>query len=596
MPVRMLRKDVPVEQTWNLESLYAGLDAWESDFARVEAELASAARFRGRLGEGAGALSACLALHDQVKAAAERIRWFAANRLAEDMSQTEWQACAQRASALVSAVAAAFAFLEPEILALPGEKVTAWIQSDAELKPYQGYLQELYTRQAHSLSPDAEAVLAELGESLNTPLGVWRTIVSQELQFSPVSDADGTPVPMSLAAVYRLLKSPVRGVRRAAYESATTAFGAHTGTLALVFAAACRRNVALARLRRYPSALEGALQSEKLPAAMVDRLLAAAEQGACLFQRYLACRKRTMRVDDLMPWDLYSPLGEAPVQPVSFSEGFQTVVNALAPLGPEYRAVLEQARRERWIDCADNAGKRSDAFCSWCYGHHPGVMMTWQGTAHNILTLAHELGHAVHWYLSGQSQPYRYAFPSLFLSEMAAIVNEVLLIRYLLQSEEPALRSQVLVTAVDSLTQNFFWGSMTTAFQVRVHAMAERGEPLTYESITRANTETLQRWHGAAMAVTTDGDGSTWTWLWQNFSHFYSYQYPAGAALAFAVAEMVLDGGTPAVENYRRFLGAGSSADSTALLGNLGLDLTAPTTYDRFLTGYAGLVDELERT
>jgi oligoendopeptidase F len=277
-----------------------------------------------------------------------------------------------------------------------------------------------------------------------------------------------------------------------------------------------------------------------LPEALFHNLVRVAETGAEHFRRYLEFRRRELGLDRLQPYDLQAPLDADVEQSTTFPEAFALVRQALAPLGPDYAAVLEQAYRERWVDWADNAGKRSGAYSSGCYGYHPVILLNWQGKISDTFTLAHELGHAVHSTLSARTQPYVYAHYTLFLAEMASTTNELLLARHLLATTgDRTLRRYVLTRALGAFTSNFFGGSMVAGFQLDVHRMVEQGQPLTYESITDAFMRWSRRWYGDTVEMSPETMGSTWARAPHHFMNFYYYQYATGIAAAAAFADAI---------------------------------------------------------
>ncbi|MGH2409760.1 MAG: M3 family metallopeptidase, partial [Chloroflexota bacterium] len=379
------------------------------DLARIEARIEAAAAFQGRLGEGAETLLACLRAQDQLGEAIHRVYWYASNRLSEDQGDPERQSLMGRATAMLARARTATAFLEPELLALPDGTVEGFLVANTDLALYRLSLSDILAEKEHMLGKEGEEVLAGMTELLQAPYDVYRNAVNADITFDPVTDEHGRSVPMSLSALNNLLQSPDRAVRQTAYESALRGFVTHKRTLAATFAAAQKRDVIVARLRRYPSALAAALGPVHLPEALFHTLIEVVERGSEHNRRYLRFRQRELGVERLMPWDLQAPLDADVPLDISFPDAFAQVRVALACLGPDYAQVLEQAQRERWVDWADNAGKRSGAYSSACYGYHPVILLNWQGKLSDTFTLAHELGHAVHSTYSCATQPYIYS-------------------------------------------------------------------------------------------------------------------------------------------------------------------------------------------
>ncbi|MDB5076502.1 MAG: pepF [Chloroflexi bacterium] len=592
---RPSRASVLPALTWDLDGLFPSIERWEAALEQVDSLIAELARYRGRLGESAEALLACMQLSDRIGQAAHQVYWFASNRSSEDQADPGRQALIDRATAMVARVNAASAFVEPELLALPDGTVESFLDSNQDLALYRLHLTDILAQKEHMLGSEAEEVLAGLTEIFGAPYDIYRNTANADIAFDPVTDEHGREVPMSLAALGNLLQSPNRDVRKAAYESAARAFSAHKRTIAASFAAAQKRDVVLARTRRYPSALAAALDSVHLPEELFHYLIRVVEEGTDPFRRYLEFRRRELGVERLMPYDLQAPLDAEVQQESTIEEASELVKRALAPLGAEYGAVLDQAFRERWVDWADNSGKRNGAYSSACYGYHPVILLNWQGKVSDTFTLAHELGHAVHSTLSTRTQPFVYSHYTLFLAEMASTTNELLLSRYLLNTtQDRALRRYVLTRALGSFNANFYGGASMAALQLAAHQMVENRQTLSYESITETSTAILKRWYGDAVEVTPEGMGSTWARAQHHFFNFYSYQYATGIAAGAAFADAIQREGAPAIERYLGFLSAGSSAHSIDILKAAGVDMSTPEPIERAVAVYDALERELE--
>ena len=591
------RSSVPPERTWDLAGLYPDVAAWEADLAAGKALLPALAACSGYLGEGAGPLLACLRQQEAVAQVRQRLWWFAANRLAEDQADPERQSLQQRALAFYGESEAAGAYLKPEILALPPGTVAACLAAEPALQPYRLLLQDILDEKEHLLGTEAEAVIAQMTELLQAPYTVFNSTAQADVTFDPVVDEKGETVPMSSSALGRLLLSPERRVRQEAYESAGRAYAAHRRTLAATFAAAQQRDVILARLRRYPNSLAAALAPGHLPESLYHTLISVSEGRSEELRRYLRYRQQALGLAPLQPWDLQVPLDAGLDPSIGYDEAWELVMAALAPLGADYRAILEEARRSRWVDWADNAGKEDGAYSAHCYGYHPVILLNWQGTMGDAFTLAHELGHSCHSVLSARHQPYTYSDYSLFVAEMASTTNELLLARHLLATiRDRSLRRYVLTRAIVAFQGNFWGGSMGAALMLQVHQMAERGEPLTYESVSAASAQTLRRWYGDTVAVTPETSGSTWLRVPHHYLNYYNYQYATGISAAAAFAAAILEAGAPAVGRYLSFLRSGSSAHDLDLLRAAGLDMTTPAPIERAVDTFALLVTELENS
>lgn len=590
------RSQVAPEQTWDLESLYPTIAAWEADLAKVESLLPGVEAYRGRLGQDGATLLACLAQIDTVSELAQQVFWYAYNSCAVDQVNPVKQGLVDRAMATGARVRAACAFLRPEVAALPEGTVAAYLEAEPGLAPYRLYLSNILEEQAHMLGAEAEAVIAHMSELAEAPHVIWQNTTAADMQFDPVTDEQGTQVPMSVEAMFRLMQSPDRDVRQAAFQSAERAFMAHKRTIAASVAATQRRDVVLAKLRRYPNSLAAALAEAHLPEALFHNLVSVSEAGAHQVRRYMEVRRRALGLDQLKPWDLNAPLDAEVDTQVTFGDAQKMIMASLEPLGPEYLSVAQQVFADRWIDWANNDGKRSGAYSYNCYGYHPVIMMTWQDSLADAFTLAHELGHAVHSVFSARSQPYITAGHSHFQAEMASTTNELLLARHLLKTtENRLLRRYLLTRALASFMSNFWGGTQMAAVQLAMHQAVERGEPLTYESMTAMQLDVYTRWYKETVTVTPEEMGLTWMRTLHHFRNYYSYQYATGISAAAAFTDAILTEGEPAVQRYLGFLRAGSSARDIDILRQAGLDMTTPDPIHKAIAYFGQLVTELEQ-
>ncbi len=593
-PVRSL---IASEQTWDLEGLYPTNAAWEADLARVDSLLPALQAYQGRLGESAATLLAGLKQLDSVNELVHQVFWFAYNSGAVDQGDSFLQGRFDRALSASARARAACAFVKPELAALAPSTLATYMEAEPGLAPYRIYLGDILEEQAHTLSAEAEAVIAQMSELGEAPNLIWQSVTAADMQFDPVTDEHGNQVPMSVEVMHRLLHSPDRSVRQAAYESATRAFAGHKRTIAASIAAAQKRDVILARIRRYPNSLAAALAEAHLPESLFYNLIQTAEQGAGELRRYASYRRQALGVERLQLWDLQAPLDPAVDTAITFKDAHALMLKALEPLGPDYLAIIDQALTDRWVDWANNDGKRSGAYSYGCYGYHPVILMTWQDSLADAFTLAHELGHAVHSVLSARSQPYITSGYSHFLAEMASTTNELLLAKHLLATTESrVLRRYVLTRALSAFLSNFWNGSQLAALQLAMHQAAEQGEPLTYESITAMQTDIFSRWYGDTVEVREESMAFHWMRTLHHFRNYYSYQYATGISAAAAFTEAILTEGGPAVQRYLAFLSAGSSAHDIDLLKQAGLDMTTPEPVQQAVAYFGRLVTELERT
>ena len=607
MAMQLKRDEVPVELTWNLADIYPSDADWGADYAAVGDALPTLVAYRGRLGESAATLLAFIEARDAVAERYARVRGYAHLGVSTDSLSPVFQAMAMRASELSAKVGAALSFVTGELVALPGGTIEGFLESEPRLDTYRRQLEDVLALRGHVLSPETEAALAALDESLDLPQTIWSQSTAADFSARPVADGSGNEVPVSIARwVFGLSKSPDRELRRAAYGSLGAAMDARKHTLATALAANVKRNVAMARLRGYASASEMILAPQRVPDDVYRMVLRVVHDGMAPHARKLArLRQRVLGLDAIHHYDLEAPLDPAYDAALDYGGCARLIKDGLAVLGPEYGEILGSSLSDRWIDRADNVGKRSGAFCSDVYGVHPYVFTTWQDQLRSALVLAHELGHCGHGELSARAQVISNADPfstgaftglgvPLFFVEGPSTANEMLMGRHLLATTTDPLRRRFVVEQfLGTFTHNMITHLLEGRFEQRLYDLAEAGEPLTTRAIMDAQAETFETFWGDAVVL--DDEARLY---WAQQPHFYyglySYTYSAGLAGGVAVADAIGREGQPAVDRWLEVLRLGAKLPALELASRAGIDLTSPEPFERAVTYFGELVDELE--
>lgn len=595
MFVRETRSNTATELTWDLTALFPTESAWQAAMERCRELLLNLQQFRGRLAVPYE-LVRCLEKRNELESLGDQVYWFAYNRTLEDRTNVSNQAMMDRANTLIAEMHVGTEFVTSEILGLPDETIEQ-MQSLPEIQEYSQWLQDLRSQRERRLSPEGESIVAHLSEAIDAPFAIWQAATNADIRFEPVTNGTGTSVSMSVAMLGKLLTDRNRNVRQAAFDSAAKAYDALKHTLTASLATAVRSDVSLARIHGFSSTLEAVLEPLRLPSTMYQLVLGMTERGSEHFRAYLRYRKKQMGLSVLAPYDLSVPLVNEASVSYSPREAVAIVNEALSPLGADYRRILQRAFQERWVDWADNEGKAAGPSTMGCYGFRPSVSLPWHGTLSDLYTLVHELGHAVHFTMAADAQPYHYAAPSTLLAEVAATTNELLLTRHLLErAKEPEVYQTVLHRAIGVWSTNFFLGGMMSHFQAEIHRKAEEGEPLTYETFTLLYTNVLQRYYGDTVVITPEEMGSVWMRAPHHYQNYYAYQYVVGISCAAVFAESVWTGDQRKVTRYLGLLKAGSAGYPVDLLRSAGVDISTPEPFEHAINTFAGLVSHLEAT
>ncbi len=598
MEARLSRDQVPVAATWDLSDLFSSDAGWEAEFQAVDAAHPALADYRGRLADGAATLLACLNAVEAVQARMVRVGTFAHLRNAQDGTNPAHQAATARVAALHARVGASLSFVDSEILALPEGRLEQYLAAEPGLADFETHLRDLLDLRPHRLGADTEQALAALGEVLAAPSMVYNRSKAGDIQFAPFQDAAGTAYVNSFNGFESNYETHAdASVRRGAWASFSTGLKAYNHTWAATFATEVNKNVALARLRRYASTEDYLLQPHKLPRRVYNDILDIIQaELAPHMQRYARLRRRVLGLDQLLYCDIKAPLDPEFNPHMSFDEGCQLVLEALAPLGPDYGAFVRRAIEQRWIDRADNVGKSSGAFCSSPYGVHPYILITWADSMRNVFTLAHELGHGGHFNLAMQHQRLTNTRPGMPFIEAPSIMNEMLLARHVLAgSQERRLRRSVIMQVLGTYHHNFVTHLLEAELQRQVYALAEGGKSVTAALLNERKGAILQRFWGDTVQI---DDGARMTWMRQPhyYMGLYPYTYAVGLVAATAMGLRVQHEGAPAVQRWLEVLKAGGTRKPLELMAMAGIDMSTPQPIHDAVAYVGRLVDELERS
>lgn len=598
MQKRLSRAEVPVECTWNLDELFADEAAWESAYRAVDEAHPALAVYEGQLGTDASTLLACLNAVESVQLRLMRVSSYAHLRNAQDGSNPQHQAAMARVSALQARVAASTSFVESEILSCPDQQVEQFMASEPGLADFRVHLNDLLERRPHRLGADTERVLASLGEVLNAPYMIYGRSKSGDLQFAPFTDQAGTVYANSVNGFESNFETHAdSSVRRGAWASFSAGLKAYNQTYAATFATEVNKNVVMARLRGYRSTEEFLLQPHKMALTVYSNILDIIQaELAPHMQRYARLRRRVLGLDPLLYCDIKAPLDPAFNPHVSYEEGCQLILDALAVMGPDYCDFARRAMTQRWVDRADNIGKSSGAFCASPHGVHPYILITWSNTMRNVFTLAHELGHGGHFGLAMQHQRCVNTHPAMPFVEAPSIMNEMLLAQHILgQSQETRLRRSVIMQVLGTYHHNFVTHLLEAELQRQVYALAEGGGSITAAVLNQHKGQILARFWGDTVHI---DDGARMTWMRQPhyYMGLYPYTYSVGLVASTAMSLRVHKEGQAAVLRWLDVLKAGGTHRPLELMQLAGIDMHSPQPIHDAVAYVGSLIDELEQS
>lgn len=589
-----VRSEADPKYTWAIHDVYATDELWNADLEKARTFPQQLAAYKGRLGESAQTLYEFLRLGDDMNVLFDALYGYAQRKSDEDTTNPTYQGMASQAMNVMVAVDAAGSFETPELLAIPDETLEQFYRDEPSLETYRLYLTRVREKRAHILSDAEEKLLAAAGEISQSPDTIYSMFGDADLKFPPAVDSEGKSHPVTHGTYIPLMHSQDRVLRKSAFESIYGVYSSFRNTAAAILTAQVKQLKFHADARKYDSTLQASLDGNHVPVEVYYNLIDAVHQNMQPMYRYVALRKKLLGVNELHMYDLYTPIVSDVDVNIPYEEAKQTVYDALAPMGDEYRAILKEGFDNGWIDVYENVGKCSGAYSAGLRVH-PYVLLNYSGTLDSMFTLAHEMGHAIHSYLSNRTQPVAYSNYSIFVAEVASTCNEALLMQHLLNTTTDKRRRAYLINYfLEQFRTTLYRQTMFAEFELEINRRNERGESLTAASLNELYHELNCRYFGDGIVIDSEIDVE-WARIPHFYYDYYVYQYATGYSAAIALSRRILKEGEPAVKDYINFLSGGCSADPITLLRGAGVDMATAQPINEALRLFDELIDEMEQ-
>ena len=587
------RSEIPVEDTWATEDMYVTDEAWEQELATLEADKEKALTYAGRLAESADVLYDYLSNMERIDSKVELLANYCMRKADVDTRDATYQAMTGKFMSVVVALGAAASFDTPEIMAISDEQLDAFYAAQPKLERYRRYLTNMRRRKAHTLSAAEEKLLAAAGEMSGAPDDIYGMFANADMTFPDALDAEGNAHPVSQGTFVLCEESTDRVLRKNAYESMYRTFGKFKNTAASLLNAQNKQLKYFAEARKYANAFEASLDRTNVPTDVYLNLIEAVHQNMDKMHRYVRLRKKLLGVDELHFYDVYTALVDGVDKYIPFAEAKQTVYDALAPLGEDYRKILAEGFNNRWIDVYQNVGKRSGAYSAGA-AVHPYVLLNYTGTLDSQFTLAHEMGHALHSYLSNKYQNPIDADYVIFVAEVASTCNEALLMEHLLaKTTDKKERAYLINHFLDQFKGTLYRQTMFAEFELNIGRMVAEGKTLTADVLCAEYRRLNELYFGPDMVV-DDEIAMEWARIPHFYYNYYVFQYATGYSAAIALSRKILAEGESAVKDYLGFLSGGCSKSPIDLLKGAGVDMTGPEPVNEALALFGRLLDEME--
>jgi oligoendopeptidase F len=594
------RTAVDQKYIWNLTEIYPDVAAWRAEKAWRAAEVPAIGRFAGTLGSSPQTLADALDAITNLDKELGRLYVYAGMLSDEDTRLSEPQGMQQEMQQLYADFSAQASYLHPEILRIGSATIEQFLASEPRLQMYAFLLRDVLRRAAHTLSDAEEKLLADVQPMAASASNIYTILTNADFPYPTITTTDGRSVRLDQAGYAEVRTSPNRQDRQAAMSSFFTALGGFSRTLGTTINASIQKSLFYSKARKYPSTLEAALDRHNIPVAVYMRLIEGVNSHLPTFHRYLRLRKRMMEInDDLHYYDLYAPLVASVNLRYAPDEAQQLVMTASRPLGNEYVSVLARAFKERWLDWYPAEGKKSGAYSNGgAYDVHPYILLNYLGQYNDVSTLAHELGHTMHSYYSNKTQPYPLADYPIFVAEVASTFNEALLIDHMLkQIKDVPTRLSLLGNYLENIKATVFRQTQFAEYELRVHEMGLKGEPITGEALANLYIGITKRYYGhdAGVLVVDDYVAHEWSYIPHFYSDFYVFQYATSFTAAEMLAARVLAGDAATTTRYLAFISSGGSKYPIDLLQEAGVDMNTDEPLTVTMQTMNRVMDEIEQ-
>jgi len=590
------REQVDENLKWNLKDIYESDEKWEEDFKWVETNYPKISQFKGKINSSSSILLECLKSNEEIEIKLDRLALYAMLSKDSDVRVQVYQSMDNRIKSLYSKVLAESSFIKPEILSIDKNDLDLWIDENEELKIYKHYFDDIFRSKEHTHDPKIESILAMTSEIAHVPYNTFSILTNADLKFPTIKDENGNDYQLSHGRFYSSLYSKNREFRENAFKGYMSVFKEYANSLNTIFNGNLKAKIFCAKVRNFNSALEAALFRDNIPLSIYKNLIESVGNNLQQMHRWAELKRKLLNLNQLNPFDTYVSLFDSITEKkYTYEESKELLKNSFKVFGDNYLSILEKAFNERWIDVAETKGKRSGAYSSGTtYGVHPYVLLNWNYQLNDVFTFAHEMGHNLHSYFTGITQPYVYANYSIFLAEVASTLNEGLLMEFMINNSKQKEEKIILIEKyLNNITTTFYRQIMFAEFEMKVYELTESGSYLTVDDLCKLYSSLYKKYWGDAMDV-IDEESYTWVRVPHFYYNFYVFQYATGFAASEILLKNFKEKGELAVNKYLDFLKSGSHKYSIEILEDAGVDMNSIEPIEAVAVKMESLLNQLE--
>ncbi|MFH2036501.1 MAG: oligoendopeptidase F [Candidatus Zixiibacteriota bacterium] len=589
------RSDIEEKDKWDLTILFKNDSEWDKCFSETEKELEKVGQYAGHLAKSPEKLYECLELQSEISKISFNLYQYA--RLSQDLDNrvSKYQAMTEKAAMLTAKAGAAFSFVEPELLEINDEKLIELADLFPHKDKYDFYIAELIRSREHVRSKEVEELLAQSTMIARGPESIFTMLDDADLKYPSIKDENGNEIQLTKQRFAKMLESSNQRVRHDAHVAVYSEYKKHINMLGASYASSVNKDLFYARARKFNSCVEQALDTYNIPLSVYNSLIETTESNLGSFHKWMGLRKKILKLEQMNPYDIFCPLFPDQNFEIIYGDAVNEVLEAVKPLGEKYGSVLKEAFEKRWVDVYETEGKGSGAYNWGNYTAHPFVLMNFDGTMKNMFTLAHEMGHAMHSYLSCQNQPFSKFQYSIFVAEVASTLNEGLLLQHLLKKSSNEKRKLFLLNRhIDNTMGTYFHQVFFAHFELKTHELVEKSEALSPDKINEIWEELTKKYYGPEV-VFDEYSRYKWSRIPHFYKAFYVYQYATSYAASQAILDKFLAGEEGIIDRYLGLLSSGGSDYPINQLKMCGVDMTTASPFEATIKLFGKLVDEVEK-
>lgn len=554
-----LRCEIEDKYKWDLTKIYKDEKEWQKDFDDVKEKILKVLEYKDSFLSNGKKLYEYLKYDEEVSRKLEKIYYYAHLNYDADTLDEKYKVMTNKVSDLFTKYNELSSFVVPEILKLDEEKLNTFYKEEEKLEDYRFSIENIYRFKNHTLDEEKEKMLSNLSKCLSNPEETYEALTDSDFEYDYITDEKGNKVKFNESNYSLFIKSKDRSVRKRAFEMLHNKYKKYIRTITSTYKGEVETNVVLAKIRNYDSAISASLYSDNVPVDIYNNLIKVVNDNMNVLYDYYDLKKEILSLDRLHMYDTYVEIINKIDKKYSFDEAKEIVIDALSVLGDKYVKNLKKAFDEKWIDIYHSKGKRSGAYSSGNFDVNPYVLLNFEGTLNDVSTLAHELGHSMHTYLSCKNNPYQYSSYEIFVAEVASTVNELLLANYMLKNSKNKDEKLAIINHIlDLYKATLYRQTMFAEFEKETHKLREKGEVLTSELLSNTYYNLVKKYFGPNV-LCDDLIKYEWARIPHFYYNFYVYKYATGISAASYIVDGILNNKEGALENYIKFLKSGGS-------------------------------------